>query len=112
MQYGAVCLIAMIFLPETWRKERSITYAIALKRTEGQKAGVEISENKVDFDKFSPGTTYVSTPAQIEEGLDLSHKAPTFAALKSVLSRKLVETKLVRVSFKDANVRQSSTLSV
>ena len=96
----------MIFFPETWRKERSVVWAKAVKRVE---TSAPPSKKRIDFDdEFSPGATYVSpTPAQLEQGVDPTYSAPSFEALKAVLSRKAIEGKgVVRVSLKDANVRQ------
>ena len=93
----------MLFIPETWRKERSIVWAKAVKRS-GKTNTELVPKKKLAFNEFSPGATYVSpTPAQLEKGVDPSHNAPSFAALKSVLSRKSIE-KRIRVRFQDANV--------
>ena len=111
-QYGFVCLVAVIFLPETWRKERSVAWTQAAKRAETKAELLEEKTARYNFEEFSPEATHVSpTPAQLEYGLDPTHKAPTFDALRSVLSTKPPEKPAVRVSLRDANVRHD-TLSV
>ena len=94
----------MIFLPETWRKERSIVWAKAVKRVEATTKSTP--KKQINYDELSPGATHVSpTPAQIEEGTDPAYNPPSFEALKAVLSRKAIPEKAVRVNLRDANVR-------
>ena len=93
----------MIWLcPETFRKERSLAWQLAAERS---KLANENTFSVEKFDQFSADQTAAATPAQLEFGINPTHRAPTFAALRAVLSQSPKKKHDdVQVTFLDANV--------
>ncbi|KAK4702570.1 hypothetical protein P7C70_g3653, partial [Phenoliferia sp. Uapishka_3] len=108
LAYGVICFLLMIWLPETFRKERSLAWRLAMERAQKHarddliKARKELPTGDVIAERQSKTAFAAPTPSQLERNAPPPPAFPGITRMITGLSLRSGEDN-VKIHFRDVN---------